>query len=49
MTTYSCKQCGKPVTRSPDGEIVRSCKCDAPVIAHLSAVARGVAAVAGGK
>ncbi len=49
MTTYTCKDCGKPVARTKDGEIVRSCKCEAPVIAHLSAVARGASAMAGGK
>lgn len=46
---YTCKDCGKPVARSSDGEIIRTCDCNAPVIAHLSAVARGASAVAGGK
>jgi uncharacterized Zn finger protein (UPF0148 family) len=49
MTTYTCKECGKPVTRTPDGGIVRPCNCDAPIIAHLSAVARGEASVADSK
>lgn len=49
MTTYTCKECGKPVSRTADGEFVRPCDCNGPVIAHLKAVARGASAMAGGK
>lgn len=48
MTRYTCKQCGKDVPIK-DGAPVRPCGCDAPVIAHLSAVARGESAMANGK
>jgi uncharacterized Zn finger protein (UPF0148 family) len=49
MTTYTCKECGKPVTRTEDGGIVRNCNCNAPIIAHLAATATGEALVAKGK
>lgn len=49
MTTYTCAKCGNRVARTPDGGIVRPCNCDAPIVAHLSAVARGLSAVADSK
>lgn len=49
MTTYKCKDCGKPVSRSSDGAFVRPCGCDAAIIADLKATARGASAVAGGR
>ena len=49
MTTYKCKDCGKPVSRTGDGEFVRPCGCEAPIIADLKATARGVSAMAGSR
>jgi hypothetical protein len=40
MTEYKCKECGFYVS-VVDGQIVRQCDCDAPVIANISAIARG--------
>ena len=44
MTTYACKCCGAPVT-SVHGTMVRTCKCNAPIIANMKAVARGAGGV----
>lgn len=41
MTTYTCKSCGKPIERKPDGEFVRPCSCDGGIVAHLKAHATG--------
>lgn len=48
-TTYTCKECGLPVERKPDGEFKRACECEGGIIARLSAVATGEAKVAQGK
>lgn len=53
MTTYTCKECGKPVERRKDGEFVRAdCPngqgCNAPIVAHLKAHATGESRVAQG-
>jgi hypothetical protein len=40
VTTYTCQQCGaRAVVR--EGEIFRTCTCDAPITAHLTATATG--------
>lgn len=44
-TTYSCKECGKPVERRGN-EFTRKCACNGGVIAHLSATAYGESKVA---
>jgi len=44
MTEYKCKNCGSPVS-VVDGQIVRNCDCDAPVISSISAIARGAGGV----
>lgn len=40
MTTYTCKACEAPVQVDATG-VHRSCTCEAPVIAHLTATASG--------
>lgn len=45
MTTYECKDCGKPA-QVKNGALVRDCQCSAPVIANLKAHATGEAKVA---
>jgi endogenous inhibitor of DNA gyrase (YacG/DUF329 family) len=49
MTTYTCKECGKPVERGKDGAFVHNCSCNAPIIADMKATATGEASVARGK
>lgn len=49
MTTYNCKDCGKAVERSKDGEFVQPCGCSAPIIANLKATARGASSMAASK
>jgi hypothetical protein len=44
-TTYTCKKCGTTVP-FVNGVLTRPCGCDAPIIANLHAVARGISAVA---
>lgn len=44
MTTYACKCCGAAVT-AVNGTMVRTCACNAPIVANLTAVARGVGGV----
>jgi DNA-directed RNA polymerase subunit RPC12/RpoP len=46
---YSCAKCGATVHVAEDGDIDRPCKCDASILADLSATCRGEAAVATGK
>jgi hypothetical protein len=46
---YSCAKCGATVRIAEDGDIDRSCKCEAGVLASLSATCRGEANVASGK
>jgi hypothetical protein len=48
MTRYTCKTCGAPA-QIKDDAVVKSCACDAPIIAHLKATATGEAWVAKGK
>ena len=49
QTIYTCKECGAPAG-VVDGIVAKSCDhSDAPVVAHLSAVARGVSGMASGK
>ena len=45
---YSCAKCGATVRIAEDGDIDRSCKCEAGVLASLSATCRGEAKVATG-
>jgi hypothetical protein len=40
VNDYECKACGAPV-RLEDGNVLRSCECNAVVIANMQAVARG--------
>jgi hypothetical protein len=40
MTTYTCKECGKPA-KIVNGEAVKECSHKGGLIAHLSAVATG--------
>jgi DNA-directed RNA polymerase subunit RPC12/RpoP len=49
MTAYTCKDCGKEVARTSDGGVVRNCKCDAPIVAHIKATAKGESSVAKGQ
>jgi uncharacterized Zn finger protein (UPF0148 family) len=44
MTTYHCSECGAPATVE-DGEVIRTCEHEAPVIADIQAVASGESAV----
>jgi hypothetical protein len=44
-TTYSCKECGVPVTRERD-EFVRGCECNGGIVASLHATAVGKSAFA---
>ena len=44
-TTYSCKECGVPVTREGN-EFKRACECNGGIVAHLHATAYGESAVA---
>lgn len=44
---YTCKECGKPVIVKSDGSIERTCEHKGTVIAGMTAVAKGVGAVAG--
>jgi len=44
-TTYSCKECGVPVTRDGD-EFLRACECKGGIVAHLHATAYGESAFA---
>ena len=46
MTTYECKECGA-VVELIDGELVRTCDHDAPILANLTAHATGESKVAG--
>lgn len=49
MTTYECKECGKPVDLV-DGELVRTCEHhDATIIANLTAHATGESSFVNGK
>lgn len=45
MTTYECKDCGKPV-QIKNATPVRVCGCSAPIIANIKAHATGEAKVA---
>lgn len=45
MTTYECKECGA-VVKLVDGELVRTCEHDAPILANLTATATGECKVA---
>lgn len=45
MTTYSCKACGQDVSVK-DGKVIRTCTCEAGVVAHLSATATGAGGAA---
>lgn len=49
MTTYTCKECDKPVERKPDGEFKRECECKGGIIAHIAATAYGESKFAGEK
>lgn len=49
MAGYFCKQCGLAVIVTKGGKIIRACKCDAPVIAGMSATATGESKVEHGK
>lgn len=40
MTTYTCKACNAQASVL-QGAVVPNCKCAAPIIAHLRAVASG--------
>lgn len=40
MTTYTCAACGAPATVT-NGSVYRTCKCSAPITAHLQAHATG--------
>ena len=44
MTTFSCKSCNAPVTLV-NGGLVKTCACHAPVVANMTAVARGAGGV----
>lgn len=46
MTTYQCAQCGA-VAEVKDGQVVRSCACEAPVVANLMATVYGESSTAG--
>ena len=48
MTTYECKECKAPVSID-HGNARKSCTCEAPIIANLTAVAYGVSKVANAK
>ncbi len=48
-TAYTCKECGKPVVRRPDGEFERSCDCKGGINAYLKARATGESKIAQGK
>jgi len=40
MTTYTCKACNAPASLF-NGTVKPSCKCNAPITAHLKATATG--------
>lgn len=44
MARYTCKDCGKPAVVD-DGGVIRLCEHTGPVIAHMTAVARGAGGV----
>jgi len=46
MTTYACKACGADVS-VVNGAVVRTCTCEAGVVAHLTATATGQGSTAG--
>ena len=47
-TTYSCKECGTPVTRDGN-DLKRGCECNGGIIASLHATAVGKSAFADDK
>lgn len=44
MTNYICSEC-KIVVLVIEGEAITPCKCDAPIIAEISAIAYGAGVV----
>lgn len=44
MTTYHCSECEAPATVE-EGEVIRSCDHEAPIIADIQAVATGESSV----
>jgi hypothetical protein len=40
MTTYTCKACQAKVESDANG-VRKSCACDAPIVAHLTATVTG--------
>lgn len=43
---YRCAACGQPVTVRPDDEPLRTCACDAPIVAEAAAACAGAGGVA---
>ena len=41
---YKCSNCGVPVIVIA-GKVIKPCQCDAPIIADMSASAKGVSSV----
>jgi len=39
---YHCKKCKLAVVVTPAGEVFKACKCEAPVIADMTAVVYNV-------
>jgi len=48
MTTYECKECGKPV-EVKNGTLVRMCGHSGPILANIKATATGESQVATGR
>ena len=45
MANYKCGKCGIAVIVTPDKEVIKPCKCEASVIAELSATTQGIGGV----
>ena len=41
---YKCSKCGVPVLVIA-GKVIKPCKCDAPIVAEMSASAKGISSV----
>lgn len=44
---YRCSECGLSVAITPEGEKIKACKCEAPIIAEMSATATGKSSLEG--